>query len=69
VQRFALRLTAGGCALIALGQLDWAWTYGGGGYRLLAVACACSAGGALLNGLSFARAELVRAPDGESAVA
>jgi hypothetical protein len=58
VQRMALRLTSAGCALTALGQLDWAWMYGDSGYRLLAVACACSAGGALLNALSFARARL-----------
>lgn len=58
VQRLALRLTAAGCALTALGQFDWAWMYGDSGYRLLAVACACSAGGALLNALGFARARL-----------
>jgi hypothetical protein len=58
VQRIALRLTSAGCALTALGQFDWAWMYGDSGYRLLAVACGCSAGGALLNALSFARAQL-----------
>jgi hypothetical protein len=62
VQRLALRLTAAGCALTAVGQFDWAWMYGGSGYRLLAVACACSAGGALLNALGFARARLSQSP-------
>lgn len=58
VQRLALRLTSAGCALTAVGQFDWAWMYGDSGYLLLAVACACSAGGALLNALGFARARL-----------
>ncbi|MDX6255759.1 MAG: hypothetical protein QOJ11_2093 [Frankiales bacterium] len=57
-QRIAMRITAIGCALTALGQLDWAWVYAGSGYLLLAVACACSAGGALLSGLGFGRAQL-----------
>jgi hypothetical protein len=56
--RLALRVTAVGCTVTAVGQLDWAWVYGGSGYALLAVACACSAGGAMLNAIGFARAQL-----------
>ena len=57
-QRLALRITSVAFALTAAGQLDWAWVYGSSGYELLAVACACSAGGAVLNALGFARAQL-----------
>lgn len=57
-QRLALRLTAVAFAVTAAGQGDWAWTYGSAGYLLLSVACACSAGGAGLCALSFARAQL-----------
>jgi hypothetical protein len=60
-QRFALRVTAVGCAVTAAGQLNWAWTYAGSGYGLLAVACACSGGGAMLNAVGFARAQLTPA--------
>lgn len=57
-QRLAMKLTALGCALTGVGQLDWAWIYAGSGYGLLAVACACSACGAMLTGLGFGRAQL-----------
>jgi hypothetical protein len=58
VQRLALRVTSAACTVTALGQLDWAWVYAGSGYGLLAVACAFSAGGAMLNAIGFARARL-----------
>jgi hypothetical protein len=58
VQRLALRVTSVACTVTALGQLDWAWMYGGSGYGLLAAACAFSAGGAMLNAIGFARAQL-----------
>jgi hypothetical protein len=61
-QRIAMRLTALGCALTGLGQLDWAWIYAGSGYRVLALACACSAFGAMLSGLGFGRARVAPAP-------
>lgn len=61
-QRLALRLTAVACTVVAAGQLDWAWVYGGSGYGLLALACGCSGSGALLNAVGFARARLGPAP-------
>ncbi len=67
-QRLALRLTSAAFAVTAAGQLDWAWMYGDSGYGLLAVACACSAGGAMLNALGFARAQLGPACQGQPSI-
>jgi hypothetical protein len=57
-QRLALRVTAVAFAVTAVGQFDWAWMYGNSGYSLLALASACTAGGAMLNALGYARAQL-----------
>lgn len=55
LQRITLRVTAVAFAVTAAGQFDWAWVYVDSGYVLLAVASACTAAGALLNAVGFAR--------------
>jgi hypothetical protein len=57
--RIALRITAVAFAVTAIGQFDWAWMYGHGGYGLLAMASALTAAGAMFSAIGFARARLV----------
>lgn len=56
--RVVLRLSAVALAVTAVSQFAWAWTYGASGYAVLAIGSACVAGGAALNALGFARADL-----------
>lgn len=56
--RVMLRATAVAFAVTAAGQFDWAWMYADSGYRMLAVASAFTAAGALFAAIGFARAQL-----------
>jgi O-antigen/teichoic acid export membrane protein len=55
LQRWTLRLTAVAFAVTAAGQFDWAWIYGDSGYLVLAIASGCTAAGAAVNAVGFAR--------------